>query len=341
MYFWKGAPVRFLVTGAAGFIGSNLAARISKSGHTVLGIDHLSPYYSADLKQLRVEHFLTANDIQFECLDLLELAKLRKTIANFNPDAIVHLAAQPGVRTPVGESYQYIDNNVTAFSNVLQTCIELEVADFLYASSSSVYGNSTEIPYRENDSSIRPISIYGATKLANEILAPTYISGSKTRARGMRFFTAYGPWGRPDMAYFRIINSILNGAEFSKFGGGEVKRDFTYIDDITSMIEILANELKSHPFGFSDVVNIGGGKPHSLNDLISITSKLLKAEPKILVKETNRNDTRVTCADISYLEDLTRHSIVVDLESGIDMTINWAKAPEISGMLDKWVNSTN
>ena len=341
MYFWKGAPVRFLVTGAAGFIGSNLAARISKSGHTVLGIDNLSPYYSADLKQLRVEHFLTANDIQFECLDLLELAKLRKTIANFNPDAIVHLAAQPGVRTPVGESYQYIDNNVTAFSNVLQTCIELEVADFLYASSSSVYGNSTEIPYRENDSSIRPISIYGATKLANEILAPTYISGSKTRARGMRFFTAYGPWGRPDMAYFRIINSILNGAEFSKFGGGEVKRDFTYIDDITSMIEILANELKSHPFGFSDVVNIGGGKPHSLNDLISITSKLLKAEPKILVKETNRNDTRVTCADISYLEDLTRHSIVVDLESGIDMTINWAKAPEISGMLDKWVNSTN
>ena len=341
MYFWKGAPVRFLITGAAGFIGSNLAARISKSGHTVLGIDNLSPYYAPDLKKLRVEHFLTANDIHFECLDLLELPKLRKSIENFNPDAIVHLAAQPGVRTPIGKSFQYIDNNITAFSNVLQTCIELEIADFLYASSSSVYGNSTEIPYKENDTRIRPISIYGASKLANEILAPTYVSGSKTRVRGMRFFTAYGPWGRPDMAYFRIINSILNGADFSKFGGGEMKRDFTYIDDITKMIEVLANELKSHPFGFSDVVNIGGGNPYSLNDLISVTSKLLYSEPKILEKEINRNDTRITCADTTYLEELTHHSIEVDLESGVGMTINWAQAPEVSRMLDEWVNSTN
>jgi len=341
MYFWKGASVRFLITGAAGFIGSNLAARISKSGHTVLGIDNLSPYYAPDLKKLRVEHFLTPNDIHFECLDLLELPKLRETIENFNPEAILHLAAQPGVRTPIGKSFQYIENNITAFSNILQTCVELEIEDFLYASSSSVYGNSTEIPYRESDTSIRPISIYGASKLANEVLAPTYVTGSKTRARGMRFFTAYGPWGRPDMAYFRIINSILNGADFTKFGGGEIKRDFTFIDDITSMIEVLASELKSHPFGFSDVVNIGGGNPHSLNDLISVTSKLLKAEPKILEKETNRNDTKVTCADTSYLEELTGHLVEVDLVSGVQKTIEWAENAFISKKLNSWVESTN
>jgi UDP-glucuronate 4-epimerase len=274
-------------------------------------------------------------------LDLLELPKLRETIKNFNPDAILHLAAQPGVRTPIGKSFQYIENNITAFSNILQTCVELEIEDFLYASSSSVYGNSTEIPYRESDTSIRPISIYGASKLANEVLAPTYVRGSKTRARGMRFFTAYGPWGRPDMAYFRIINSILNGADFTKFGGGEIKRDFTFIDDITSMIEVLASELKSHPFGFSDVVNIGGGNPHSLNDLISVTSKLLKAEPKILEKETNRNDTKVTCANTSYLEELTGHLVEVDLVSGVQKTIEWAESAFISKKLNSWVESTN
>jgi len=341
MYIWKGTLVRFLITGAAGFIGSNLAARISRSGHTVLGIDNLSPYYAPDLKKLRVEHFLTANDVQFEYLDLLELTQLQKTIESFKPDAIIHLAAQPGVRTPIGKSFQYIDNNITAFSNILQTAIELEISDFLYASSSSVYGNSTKIPYKENDKSIRPISIYGATKLANEILAPTYVSGSKTRARGMRFFTAYGPWGRPDMAYFRIINSILNGSEFSKFGSGDVKRDFTYIGDITSMIEMLASELTSHPFGYSDVVNIGGGNPYSLNDLISVISKVLNSKPKILENETNPNDTRVTCADTSILQALTGHSVEVSLESGVRKTIEWAQEISISKNLNSWVESTN
>ena len=333
--------MRFLVTGAAGFIGSNLSSRLSDTGNTVLGIDNLSPYYSPTLKELRVEKLLRPSHVEFEYFDLLDLIKFRKIAQSFSPDAIVHLAAQPGVRTPLAKSYEYIANNLTAYSNVLQTAVELQIPDFLYASSSSVYGNSSNIPYKESDPSIRPISVYGATKLANEILSPTYIPGSKTRARGMRFFTAYGPWGRPDMAYLRIIDSILNGSEFSKFGDGKVKRDFTYVDDITSMIELLSTELRSHPVGYSDVVNIGGGSPHSLNDLISVIGEILGGIPKVTEKEKNPNDTRLTCSDTSILQELTGNSTKVDLFSGVSKTIEWAKRPAISRLLTSWVNSTN
>lgn len=333
--------MRYLVTGAAGFIGSNLSSRLSDTGNTVLGIDNLSPYYSPTLKELRVEKLLRPSHVEFEHFDLLDLTKFRKIAQSFSPDAIVHLAAQPGVRTPLAKSYEYIANNLTAYSNVLQTAVELQIPDFLYASSSSVYGNSSNIPYKESDTSIRPISVYGATKLANEILAPTYITGSKTRARGMRFFTAYGPWGRPDMAYLRIIDSILNGSEFSKFGDGKVKRDFTYVDDITSMIELLSIELRSHPVGYSDVVNIGGGSPHSLNNLISVIGEILGGIPKVTEKEKNPNDTRLTCSDTSILQELTGNSTKVDLFSGVSKTIEWAKRPAISRLLTSWVNSTN
>jgi UDP-glucuronate 4-epimerase len=333
--------VKYLITGAAGFVGSNLSARISKSGHTVLGIDNFSPYYSPELKILRVSNLLTPLGIEVRNVELSKLDSFQAIVREFKPDAIVHLAAQPGVRTPLGKSYQYIQNNVVAFSNVLQTTIEEEIPEFLYASSSSVYGNSENTPYREDDKSIRPISIYGATKLSNEILTPAFINGSNTRARGMRFFTVYGPWGRPDMAYFRIINSILNGMEFTKFGGGEVKRDFTYIDDITAAIEKLVDELASHPSGYSDIVNIGGGKPHSLNDLITVISRELDSLPNLTESKSNPNDTRYTNADTSLLIDLTGTSPLIDLETGVRNTISWAIQDGIKEELTAWIKSTN
>ena len=208
--------MKYLVTGAAGFIGSNLSARLAKSGNEVLGVDNFSPYYSPKFKELRVANLLTPVGIEVKKIDLSDISAVVEIVREFRPTVIIHLAAQPGVRTPLGKSYQYVQNNLVAFANVLQTAIEESVPDFLYASSSSVYGNSLESPYREDNLNIRPISIYGATKFANEILTPAFVSGSKTRARGLRFFTVYGPWGRPDMAYFRIIDSILNGAEFKK-----------------------------------------------------------------------------------------------------------------------------
>jgi UDP-glucuronate 4-epimerase len=332
--------LKYLVTGAAGFIGSNLSAQLTKSGHQVLGVDNFSPYYSPRLKEARVNYFLTPRGIAVERTDLSDLASVEKIVRAFKPDVIVHLAAQPGVRTPLGKSFQYIQNNLVAFANILQTAIEESVPNILYASSSSVYGNSTATTYKEGDLAIRPISIYGATKLANEILAPAFISGSQTRARGMRFFTVYGPWGRPDMAYFRIIDSALNGSEFKKFGGGEIKRDFTFVDDITATIEKLSYELTTRHEGYSDVVNIGGGNPHSLNDLINVIGSQLGSKPSILELESNPNDVSFTCADVSMLNDLVNSVPVIDLETGVEKTINWAKQVGIKENLNEWINST-
>ncbi len=332
--------MKYLITGAAGFVGSNLSSKLAISGGRVLGIDNFSTYYSPDLKKLRVDHLLKPKGVEVENEDLIDLKVVQRVIREFEPDTIIHLAAQPGVRTPLGKSYEYIQNNLVAFSNVLQTAVEENIPDFLYASSSSVYGNSTRLPYREDDFSIRPISIYGATKLANEILASAFVSNSNTRARGMRFFTVYGPWGRPDMAYFRIIDSVLNGSEFRKYGGGEVKRDFTYIDDITKAIQGLTVELKSRLPGYSDVVNIGGGKPHSLNDLITVISSQLESAPILTESQSNPNDTVYTNADVSRLHELAQIIPVVDLNQGVELTIAWVKQPEIRAQLSAWVRST-
>lgn len=332
--------MKYLVTGAAGFIGSHLSARLSKSGHAVLGVDNFSTYYSPELKEFRVKELLKPTGVDVRKIDLSDLYSFQQVIREYKPDSIIHLAAQPGVRTPIGQSYEYIQNNLVAFSNVLQTAIQGEVPEFLYASSSSVYGNSENIPYSENDLSIRPISIYGATKLANEILTPAFVNGSKTRARGMRFFTVYGPWGRPDMAYFRIIDSILNGTKFTKFGGGEVKRDFTFVEDITSSIELLSIELASRPHGFSDIVNIGGGKPHSLNDLIKTISGTLKSDPLIDESHSNPNDTAYTCADVKRLSNYTKNLPLIGLTEGVKLTVNWAQRDDIKEFLTTWINST-
>ena len=333
--------MKYLVTGAAGFVGSNLSSKFAQGGNIVLGIDNFSPYYSPELKKLRVNALLEPRGVEVRNEDLSNLQAVQRIVRDFQPNVIIHLAAQPGVRTPLGKSYEYIQNNLVAFSNILQTAVEENIPEFLYASSSSVYGNSTQIPYREDDFSIRPISIYGATKLANEILASAYVSGSNTRARGMRFFTVYGPWGRPDMAYFRLIDSILNKSEFRKYGGGEVKRDFTYIDDITEAIQKLTAELTTRPLGYSDVVNIGGGKPNSLNDLITVISTQLSSLPKMIESASNPNDTSFTSADVSRLSELTQSAPTIDLACGVEMTIAWAKQPEIRTQLSSWIKSTN
>lgn len=333
--------MKYLVTGAAGFIGSNLAAKLSKLGNTqVLGIDNFSPYYSPELKELRVLKLLSPLGIEVLSLDLLNLEQTQNAVRNFAPDFVVHLAAQPGVRTPIGKSYRYIQNNLVAYSNILQVAVEEKIPNFLYASSSSVYGNSETTPYKEDNQSIKPISIYGSTKLANEILAPSFVFGSSTKARGMRFFTVYGPWGRPDMAYFRIINAMVNNQIFKKFGFGDVKRDFTYIDDITSSIISLAEELKDRPSGYSDVVNIGGGNPHSLNDLIETIQKQLGLRLEISETERNPNDTKFTCADISLLQELTKSSPLIELSVGVEKTIAWAQEKGIKEKLSSWVDSS-
>ena len=185
------------------------------------------------------------------------------------------------------------------------------------------------------------MSIYGATKLAGEILAPSFVKGSKTKTRGMRFFTVYGPWGRPDMAYFRLINSGLNQVQFNKFGDGAIKRDFTYVSDITNMISKLSIELTRREGGFSDIVNIGGGNPHSLNDLIEAVEKILTVKISVDSQERNTNDSKITCADTNKLEELTGSKPQIDLETGLIETIKWAKSIIPASKLDEWIRSTN
>ncbi len=333
--------MKILITGAAGFVGSHLSSLLAEEGHEVHGIDNLSPYYAPDLKKLRLARLLEPKHIKFLNFDLLDGQTLRQFLKKNNYESVIHLAAQPGVRTPLNRSNEYIENNVQAFTNVLQLVTELEVPHFLYASSSSVYGNSKNIPYSETSEDIHPVSIYGATKRANELLAPAYVRESKTRARGLRFFTVYGPWGRPDMAYFRLINSGINKTEFTRFGDGNVKRDFTYISDITNQISGLLNELKSRERGFSDIVNIGGGNPHSLNDLIESVNSGLGSNIQILSSGMNPNDTLYTCADVSLQKSLTGFIPKVSLEIGIEETINWAKNKDICTELGRWINSTN
>ena len=333
--------MKILITGAAGFVGSHLTSLLVEEGNEVHGIDNLSPYYAPELKKLRLTRLLEPKNIKFLNLNLVDGKTLSQFLEKNNYESVIHLAAQPGVRTPLNRSNEYIENNVQAFTNVLQSVIELEVPNFLYASSSSVYGNSKEIPYSETSEDIHPVSIYGATKRANELLAPAYVRESKTRARGLRFFTVYGPWGRPDMAYFRLINSGINKTEFTRFGDGNVKRDFTYISDITRQISGLLNELKNREKGFSDVVNIGGGNPHSLNDLIDSVNSGLGSNIQILNSEVNPNDTIYTCADVSLQKSLTGFVPKISLETGIEETIKWALNKDIYKELDRWIKSTN
>jgi len=333
--------MKILITGVAGFVGSHLASLLVEQGNEVHGIDNMSPYYAPDLKKLRLTKLLEPKNIKILNFDLVDGKTLKRLLEKNNYDSVIHLAAQPGVRTPLSRSNEYIENNIQAFTNVLQLVTELEVPNFLYASSSSVYGNSNEIPYSENSEDIHPVSIYGATKRANELLAPAYVRQSKTRARGLRLFTVYGPWGRPDMAYFRLINSAINKRKFTRFGDGNVKRDFTYISDITNQISGLQHELMNREIGFSDIVNIGGGNPHSLNDLIESVNSKIGSKIQILNSVTNPNDTLYTCADVSLQKSLTGFVPEISLDTGIIETIKWAQDSEIVTQLDRWIKSTN
>ena len=210
--------MRILVTGAAGFIGSALCEQLMLANHEVSAIDNFSNYYDVSLKHQRVKELLSPLNLEVLDLDICDQSKVEKIVASSNPEVVVHLAAQAGVRLGVSESRKYVDSNLVGFSNVLISTIEKKVPKFLYASSSSVYGDIAKIPYSESETNLHPSSFYGSTKLANELLVPTLVKNSETVARGLRFFTVYGPWGRPDMAYFRMVANAIVGTEFNFFG---------------------------------------------------------------------------------------------------------------------------
>ena len=331
--------MKYLVTGAAGFIGGHLCQRLATEGNEVIAIDNFSDYYDVNLKKLRVEKLLTPLQLKVLSVDISDKNAIDQLIASSKPQVVINLAAQAGVRLPTDQIHKYVNSNLVGFSNVLQSTVSNKIPYFLYASSSSVYGDQAAIPYTESEQKLHPNSFYGATKLANELLTPTLIKNSSTIARGLRFFTVYGPWGRPDMAYFRMIANVVSGSEFNFFGDGSVERDFTYIDDAVNSVIELSKELEKRKPGYSDVVNLGGGRPLSMNYLLENINKISKAEVKFNRQSSNANDAKKTMSDSKYIQSLIGSKPGTKLEDGIDKTYQWALQSEISVQLNNWVKS--
>jgi UDP-glucuronate 4-epimerase len=314
--------MKILVTGAAGFVGSNTSAMLANMGHEVIGLDSITDYYSTELKLNRVKNLLSENNINFQNLDLVNESDFSELIQRFKPEAVIHLAAQPGVRLGVSQYGKYISSNLVAFANTLKIVLEFEIPNFLYASSSSVYGDDSQVPYQEGERNLKPRSFYGATKLANEVLAKS-ISSNKTKIRGLRFFTVYGPWGRPDMAYFKIADALKNGEEFELFGDGTVLRDFTFIDDTSLSIVRLLENLKTQPPGTNDVINVGGGKPHSMLELIAEMEALSSTKLKVKTSEPAAGDVKLTIADTGLQNNLLGFAPSTSLHDGLEKFMRW------------------
>jgi UDP-glucuronate 4-epimerase len=330
-----------LVTGAAGFVGAHLVKSLHETGESVVGLDSFNDYYSPELKEKRVES-LIPNNIEILDLNLTNTEKLSNLVAKLKPRTVYHLAAQAGVRLQIKDTDQYVQSNLVGFSNILECAVENQVANFVYASSSSVYGNSFNTPYTETDRNLSPISFYGASKLSNELLASALVRGSSTNARGLRFFTVYGPWGRPDMAYFRIAEALINSNQFNLFGDGEVIRDFTYIDDIIHSTLLLTDELNSKKeTGLSDVVNIGGGKPSSMKQLITAFEAVSERKLQINQLAHVEKDVNQTIASLKLQNQLINFTPKVSLEQGVEQVFKWANSPLVTSKLNAWTKSVN
>ena len=332
--------MKILVTGAAGFVGSHVLKRLKESEIDVYGIDNFSSYYSVEYKDLRLEHLGLARDSDVMLCDISDFKQVSEIISGIRPDCVIHLAAQAGVRLSLENSSSYISANVAGFQNITRSSIENEVQGIVYASSSSVYGDSTPTPYKEDSILLRPKSLYGVTKLSNELFAEIQSKSSNLRFRGLRYFTVYGPWGRPDMAYFRIAAAALGQGKFTLFGDGTIQRDFTYIDDVVESTIALFRDLMRKGEKFNDIVNIGGSRPLEMNYLIDLISKRGSHQIDLAKVEESKLDSRITMADNSYLKSILGDLKFTELEVGIENLMNWASQEKIKPSLTNWAQST-
>ena len=294
---------KVLVTGAAGFIGFHLAKRLLSLGASVCGIDNLNDYYDVSLKEARLAILEKEQAFTFVRGDLADEAAVTKLFEDFRPDIVVNLAAQAGVRYSIDNPRSYIQSNIVGFFNILEACRHYPVEHLLYASSSSVYGNQEKTPFATTDNVDHPISLYAATKKSDELMAYTYSHLYGIPATGLRFFTVYGPWGRPDMAYFKFTNKIVRGEPIQIYNHGDMLRDFTYVDDIVRGVEnMLCNPPKANEFGDRyKVYNIGNNKPEKLMDFIETLEKAIGREAKKEYLPMQPGDVYQTYADVTDL----------------------------------------
>jgi UDP-glucuronate 4-epimerase len=332
--------VRILITGVAGFIGYHVARRLLKDGHSVTGFDNLSDYYDVALKQARLKQLETDFGFESQIVDVADESAVRRVFAEASAEIVIHLAAQAGVRYSLTHPEAYARSNLLGFTHILEACRSLPLRHLLYASSSSVYGANAKVPFSEHDGADHPVSLYAATKRANELMAHSYAQLYGIPATGLRFFTVYGPWGRPDMAYFKFTKAILEGKPIDVYAEGEMSRDFTYVDDISEAIVRLA-ALPPGPDATSSVhgpataaapwriYNIGNHTPVRLDRFIAVIEA---ACGKAAIKRhlpMQPGDVRATYADVSDLMARVDFRPDTSIETGIARFVAWYR--EFSG----------
>ncbi|WIH23382.1 NAD-dependent epimerase [Photobacterium damselae] len=330
--------MKYLVTGAAGFIGSAVTERLCALGHQVVGVDNLNDYYDVSLKQARLQR--AAHPLfTFIELDLADREGVAQLFADQQFDKVIHLAAQAGVRYSIDNPLAYADSNLVGHLTILEGCRHHKVKHLVYASSSSVYGLNHKTPFNTSDSVDHPISLYAATKKSNELMAHTYSHLYGVPTTGLRFFTVYGPWGRPDMALFKFTNAIMEGKEIDVYNHGDMRRDFTYIDDIVEgvmriqdvipepnpdwTVETGSPATSSAPYR---VYNIGHGSPVKLMDYIEALEEALGIEAKKNFMDMQPGDVYMTYADTDDLFNATGYKPEVKVKEGVKAFVDWYRA---------------
>lgn len=316
--------MKVIVTGSAGFIGMHLAKTLREQGHEVLGIDLFTPYYSVELKEKRAKllHSLQVSTLRG---DMADPSTLVHAIRQFQPTHIVHLAAQAGVRYSLSAPFSYLSANIQGFVALLEAVRAYPSIRVVFASSSSVYGTNTKVPFSESDPTDSPANLYGATKKSNEVMAYAYHHLFGLHLTGLRFFTVYGPWGRPDMAYFRFAESIMKGEEILLYGEG-MKRDFTYVDDVVfGIIQAMQYEKKWALF------NIGGSHPEPVEKLIRLLEENLGRSARVRLVEPQPGDMLETCADTSLIERELHFKPTISLKEGVQSFSEWFTGYHSSG----------
>ena len=325
-----------MITGAAGFIGSTLAKRLLERGDTVTGVDNLNDYYDVSLKEARLARLTSSSHFSFIKADIADRDVMSALFADNAFDSVVNLAAQAGVRYSIENPAAYIDANLVGFGNILEGCRHNGIGHLVYASSSSVYGSNTKLPFSEKDNVDHPISLYAASKKANELMAHAYAHLYGLPATGLRFFTVYGPWGRPDMALFKFTKGILEGQPIPVYNRGQMVRDFTYVDDIVEGVTRVLDQPPGKGEGVNEpdrsasapwrIYNIGNSTRVQLMDYIRALEKALGRKATLELLPMQDGDVPATEADVSALESDFGYRPQVGVEEGIKRFVEWYRS---------------
>jgi UDP-glucuronate 4-epimerase len=331
--------MNILVTGAAGFIGATLALRLLQRGDRVVGLDNLNDYYDVGLKEARLARLRALPGFEFEKTDIADRERITRLFAERRFDAVMHLAAQAGVRYSIENPGAYVDANLAGFGNVIEGARRSNVGHFVFASSSSVYGANAKLPFAEDDNIDHPVSLYAATKKANELVAHSYAHLYRLPCTGLRFFTVYGPWSRPDMAMIKFARGILAGEAIPVFNRGEMVRDFTYIDDIVEgVIRVIDRPAQADPAWTAlaptpsssnapyRIYNIGNNRPVKLMRYIEVLEQCLGRKAKLDLLPLQAGDVPQTIADVSRLEAAVGFKPTTPIETGIGRFVEWYRA---------------